>query len=467
MPHLYRGELRFEVPEPENESTEPLFKGCVEFPIKCPKCASGNKNLKKNGHDGQKTGKQQKFYCKRCKTYFYPHTSWVFVVLTKLVLEQVLLSIIGENLSLKAIATQYSLSKSFLSILFHQYKSFVQFSLDKAKKKQREGNKEQILQKLTNHTVWFDETFFKLNRQSWCLILFINSQNEILGWKLSRTRTKADYLPVLRSIKDYLPEQPVFVGDGYRAIEGAIRELQLTCYLIQHVHSHPWNDAKIHYFQVDKNKGKIAQSSILIDYDAFLWTIPKKGYAYKHEYTIEDLTKSKKKRGRPKGAKTKRIRSNQQSLPGENNLDSSKKRGPKNIRTRGKPFLFHPQKGATGWELQWIKSGQRTNSKHVPTRKMIDNLLLVTYNTMEGGYIVSHRIESKNRQVKDFIPNRGLKTPDHVHTYLDYYLTFRSSPLLVNPVPKPKKIPTTTKIGFLNMFKQVQLSSSKIEVKTM
>jgi hypothetical protein len=92
----------------------------------------------------------------------------------------------------------------------------------------------------------------------------------VLGYKFSKTRNENDYLSILTPIIDKLPELPIFICDGAPTYEGVIKRLKRKAYVIQHIHSNPWKNAKLHYFEPTENGLKFKQTTIILPYDSFL-----------------------------------------------------------------------------------------------------------------------------------------------------------------------------------------------------
>ena len=200
-----------------------------------------------------------------------------------------------------------------------------------------------------NKIVWWDETFFRISNQHWCLLLLINAKSEVLAWKFGKTRNQQDYQELLTSISDILPEQPIFVGDGQNAFEKACKSLKRNCILIQHIHSHPWKYARLHSFRVDYKKQRLVQISLNIEYDAFLYLKQQEGCVLVRQYNLLEQAQTTKSKGRPRGSKNHHKRHvSEDKIPSPSHSKISY-RGRPNIVTWGKKVTFNPEKAPHDW----------------------------------------------------------------------------------------------------------------------
>ena len=102
---------------------------------------------------------------------------------------------------------------------------------------------------MLNEVVWIDETFFKIAKKSWALILVINVKGEIVGWKLSRTRKESDISDAIRMADTAMPNFQYIIGDGCIAYPKAMIARKKDVHLIQQMHTHPWRAVRISKFE--------------------------------------------------------------------------------------------------------------------------------------------------------------------------------------------------------------------------
>ena len=115
MTHPYLGKLLIEANVPNHEIINDFINLTVTFEILCPNCGPDNKNIKKISHDKKLKEKPQIYFCKTCKKYFFPHTSWIFKEFSDSVLEIVLEDLCVEGISPKAISKKLNVSPSFVT----------------------------------------------------------------------------------------------------------------------------------------------------------------------------------------------------------------------------------------------------------------------------------------------------------------------------------------------------------------
>ena len=113
MTKSYLGKLQLEAIMPDDLSLSEFINVSVDFEIICPVHGPKCNEIVKNGFDRKVKGNPQLFLCKKKKKSFYPHTSWIFVQFTALIIEVILDRLFVENLSPKAIAR---ICKAFLKI---------------------------------------------------------------------------------------------------------------------------------------------------------------------------------------------------------------------------------------------------------------------------------------------------------------------------------------------------------------
>jgi len=402
MTKHYHGHMCIEANVPEKPTLNKFMNLTVEFPILCPRCGFQSNNLKKNGHDKKIQGHPQVFSCKTCRSHFYPHTSFIFKEFTEIVIERALKFLYVEKYSASAVAELCGASKSTISKLQHHCTELLNYKLATIKTKTEQLLECVKLPTARQNTIWWDETFIKINRQNYCLILIINGLGKVLAYSFSKTRTAKEYVQLLTPFQESLPKPLVIITDGFRAYESVCKQLNCEVFLIQHIHSHPWEDAKLHRFVPDESTHDIHQTSILIPYDALTKQECQQGTVLTRIHKFKDPTIPKQPKGRPKGKKDTKKRASYGSLKKLKEERKKKKRGPKTLKSNGIPFTFDPKRCDSGWNITIRKNS--LNSPKSPEEIIIDikQLLDVTSDVMEGGFILSNYIESINRKPKLF-----------------------------------------------------------------
>lgn len=276
----------------------------VEFKIFCPKCGPKGARLVKNGFDRDHKDIPQLFLCKKCSRSFYAQTSWVPKQIGKLMFSIFVNELTKGKVRVSVLAKKFHVSPSLISHIVNHSKEVVSQEIIRAKNDIVESQKLITNENEKLKVIWIDETFFRINRESWCLILAINQNGTPIGWNWGTTRTTQDFINVMEQIDENYPDWNVMVGDGFSVYPKIFKELARTGYLIQHVHSRPWKDVHLHHFTIDENSGNIIQTTITLNYSAFKEEKPQEAFAMTRSFPKSDPNK---RIGRPKGSKKKSL----------------------------------------------------------------------------------------------------------------------------------------------------------------
>ena len=452
MTQSYHVKFRLEASVPENPVIEPFLKASAEVEILCPKCGPTRRKIKKNGPDTNHTEKLQLFFCNRCQISFYAHTSWVFTQLSNVLLERIVHDLFEERLTPKAVATVHKVSPTLISLIRHHFREALEQKLAILAKKRRRLQQEVQLPVPLECAVWWDETFFTLGNTSWCLILLVNARGEPLGWKFSRTRKTEDYLAIISAVRDKLPSLIIFIGDAWTAYQKTCEKLKDECFLIEHIHSHPWDKVRLHHFDPTENKDMIHQTSLEMPYKGFVTNRPVEGRAYTRTHKIGNPNAHKRKQGRPKGSKDRRKRRSRHAPKVKARKSRKQRRGRKSLTKHGRRFCFHPQPVPVGWNIQWLSPPLKESSLQNPSVEELELLLDITYKVMGGGFIQSNRIEGVNREIKSIISDRGLKSPTQVSRIIDDHLRYWGNHFPSTNSKKTINSPVTPSTGFARLF---------------
>lgn len=191
----YYAQLEAHCDVPEQRSLELDLNYSIRFPIFCPidRC----KSIKKNGFDRRHSQEPQWFKCKIHENSFYAHTSWTVVQLTQVIIIRILTMLFAGKKPANSLAAEYRINESTISKIIHQSKEYVVSVVETIKKLQM-----QAMEISTDNTgiIWLDEIFFKAGKVSFPLILAINNDYQIVGWKLGKTRNGDDVLDVLKQV---------------------------------------------------------------------------------------------------------------------------------------------------------------------------------------------------------------------------------------------------------------------------
>ena len=195
--------------------------------------------------------------------------------------------------------------------------------------------------------------------------MLIDAYGRPLAWKFSRRRDSRIYQELIQTIQYQLPKIPIFIGDGWNAYQEKCIALTRECFLIEHLHTHPWRFVRLHHFQFNQKTKTTIQNSVEIPYNSFVQNKPLIGSAFQRQHKIKDLKTPSKKLGRPLGTKDNCKRHSRYFPKPPETKRPLKKRWRKSIRQNGRRFHFHPNPIPVGWQIKW--DGTVSNPPQIPT----------------------------------------------------------------------------------------------------
>ncbi|MFV2015255.1 MAG: DDE-type integrase/transposase/recombinase, partial [Candidatus Heimdallarchaeota archaeon] len=431
----YTANLSLEAQVPENQSLEHHFKQSIQFDILCP--VSGCKEIKANGFDTKFDHPVQFYKCKVHGRNFYAHTSWLMKELAEIVVRRILLMIFTGSVPGYEIAERYNLTTQTLSKLVNQSKNYVDSVINRINEDSRKFMNLK-LPALLEDVIWIDETFFKVGRVSWALILAVDYNGRVLGWKFGKKREAQDIREVLTQAGQYIPDWMVVIGDGARSYAPAVRSFHKRAYLIQQFHTHPWEWAKITEF-TPEGEHKIIENVIELDYQVLLHENPQIGFAIRKTYKVNV---AKKKRGRKKGQKNgtgkKKYKKKKEN--------EKEKCGPKTARGSGRAFQFGHTLNRL--KIDWLQS--TPFGVDVPSEVEISRMLWVITMVFGNKSIVSNRVESVNSEFKLIIPNRGMQNEHHIVNRIKRLVQLKNA--LALDTNSQIANPISARLGFNNLM---------------
>lgn len=428
----YIANLSLKAQVPEDQFLEVHFKQLIQFDILCP--VSGCKEIKANGFDDNFAYPVQLYKCKGHGRSFYAHTSWLMKKLSEIIIQRILLLVFAGNIPGTQLAERYNLSASTLSNLINQSEKYVDSVISKIKADRLRFKKLQLPAMLED-VIWIDETFFKVGKKSWALILAIDFNGMVLGWKFGKKRGSEEIIDVLTQVSQNMPNWKIVIGDGAKPYAKAVRSFHKRAYLIQQFHTHPWERARITEFTPD-GEHMIFENVIELDYQALFHQSPQIGYAITKSYKVNV---PKKKRGRKKGQKNGTGKKTKKKR-------IKKKRGSKSARKSGRAFQFGHN--LNFMQVNWL---QPVSLKvDIPPKEVISRILWVTFMIFGSKSIVSNRIESLNSEFKLVIPNRGMHHDGHVLNRIKRLIQLKSAISITSS--SGMKLPVSARLGFKNLM---------------
>jgi len=159
---------------------------------------------------------------------------------------------------------------------------------------------------------------------------------------------------------------------------------------------------------------------------------------------------SNRKRGRPKGSRNKK-KSKKPSKPKE-----PKRRGPKTPRSSGEAFVFQTNTTTADQflEVHWLEKDIKIDHSSkdnppVPSLFTIQSMLWTVFCLFTGKAMVSNRIESKNAEIKNIMPNRGLRSEKNLRSRVEPFVMFHSPQNC--EAPAPLDLPISPRLGLMNL----------------
>ncbi|MCY3413735.1 MAG: DDE-type integrase/transposase/recombinase [Candidatus Heimdallarchaeota archaeon] len=442
----YIGNLSLQAQVPENQNLEPHFKQSIEFDILCP--VSGCKEIKANGFDNKFDHPVQFYKCKVHERTFYAHTSWLMKQLAEIVVRRILLLIFAGSTPGVDVAERYNLSVSTVSNLVNQSEKYVDSIINRINWDARKFA-HLDLPAMLEDVIWIDETFFKVGKKSWALILAVDYNGRVLGWKFGRKREAKDIQEVLTQAGQYMPNWKVVIGDGAKPYASAVRSFHKRVYLIQQFHTNPWKWARITEFD-PIHSHKIIENVVELDYQALMTEEPQIGFALRKSYKVNAPIK---KRGRKPGQK------NGTGKEKYRKKRNKKKRGAKSARKNGRAFQFgHKLKFM---EIDWLESTPK--GIDIPTKEEISKILWVSKMIFGNKSIVSNRVESVNSEFKLIIPNRGMHNENHIANRIKRLVQLKNLSSVASS--SRMKLPVSARLGFNNLMNFFEPNIENIECR--
>lgn len=459
-----KGWLRLAISEPATSGTAKLISVFIQFVLKCPHPACPSSVIWKDGFDSSHSKHPQRLVCTRCGRHFYPHTSYIFHILSKSLLPELVDSILSKGTPLKALARQYHISPAFLSRLAHHLSDLIHDHTFRAKKAMARRKLRSHLPKTLKHVVYMDETFLRILQTWFKLILTIDSSGNVLGWRLSRTRSATDIRLVLEQVLATLGRIDVLITDGFRSYKTAIRQLQLSLLHIRHIHSHPWWDVHLTAYEYRPKEHLVHEMTVGIAYDAFVRPGPAFGWVFTQ---IRKVSKAGRDPGRPRGAKDKKPRRRRKGGATSRKVTKNhkgKKRGSKNVFRDGMTFQFYVAPSEQCVELEGVVLGSIGGLDAEIEPVEVLRLLWTAGWFFKWGYVTNNLIEGRISQIKHRLPRRGRRSEEGVKRRLEVIVSDLEPSEEEDGANTPSSLPSFPHLGFVNLGKFITPQIEAMEV---
>jgi transposase-like protein len=379
----------------------------------CPVC--GSPKIGPYGTHGRKSTRVETFQCKNCDCVhlgnhkggkeFILTTSYQFKELIYGKLKAFYEDMLKDGAKNKTIAKKYEISEAQVSSL----RSEIESAIDKLN-----GLDSLVLISQPDTAVAIDETFLKIEGTSIYVIIATGyTSHKTLGIKVSKTRSEEDIREVFdEADQNTIHDINVVSSDALNATQSMVKNLNREMTHIIHPHKKPFKKAIIRHYSYE-NSERIT-TTIGVKNDFFKKRCKRQ---FRYMEARNDLTpKVKKKRGRPKGAKTKK-----------------KRKTPRPKKSRGRKGLYTVfEKGVIGYATidpyrDKLKIGKRLS-------RPVGAGLNATLKLFPLMSIQNNLAENINSILRAIIRLRGPKTIESVERRIRATLKIRNHPEILEEV---------------------------------
>jgi hypothetical protein len=270
---------------------------------------------------------------------------------------------------------------------------------------------------LEGEAIYIDETFIKICRKTWYLIVFLSNKGNVLAFELVKHRKKEKILELFKKAEQRLgKEVKLFATDDFSAYKGVANGLGRDIIHVRHIHKPP--HGRIVVDVIEHREKEIVTHhyatafDILVDTNTFIVQVSE---------SVKKIHK-KGKRGRPKGSKNRPKEVIEEEKRQKEEEKGQKKRGPKDPFKDAETHVYHFDK-EEGLFLPMYESDETFV-------ECLQELLSVFGNK----HITTNPVENVFSVLKKLIDFRGKRDLEYWHLLLTYYFTVRECPLILKEV---------------------------------
>lgn len=260
----------------------------VTLPCLCPECVSAD--IKHNGHDTSVKGSPQYLKCNDCGMTFYIHTSYYVEHFGEELKKYMGECLQGGHLSTQRLKIALNAPESTASNVMARIISLINTS-PQAETFWNEPVKGRIL--------FFDETFIMIGKKEWFLIVILDEGGRVLHFDIMEHRS-ADVIYNMIKIVEPRMVEPLthLISDAYPAYTRVAKMLERDIVHVQHIHKPPYG--RIVIDRIHHEPDKIVTLTYATTNEIFV-----KSNAFIVQESMREERKTTKKRGRPRGSKSK------------------------------------------------------------------------------------------------------------------------------------------------------------------
>jgi len=378
--------------------------------IECPDTLNGcsSENVVKRGHDKKVKGEPQHYECKNCNRHFYAHTSGFFSKLERSINEH-LFSVLKDG------KIDYKLLGEILSSSLSTVSNILRFIVEKV----ANHPKTDVIWKgpSSGEAIFIDETFIKIAKRMWYLIVFLSEKGNVLAFELVKKRTKEKILELFKKAEQRLDKEvKIFITDDFPTYKGVAIGLERDIIHVRHIHKPPYG--RIVVDEITRKENEIitrhyaTTNDILVETNAFIVQVSE---------SVKKKSENGKK-GRKKAGKNRPKEVIEEQKRQKKEQSVKKKRGPKDPFKDAETHVYHYDK-KRGEFRPMFGSDEKFVACLIELLKVFGNKHITT-NPMENTFSV----------LKKLIDFRGKRDLEHWHLLLKYYFTVRESPWILKEV---------------------------------
>lgn len=381
-----------------------------EIGIECPQTSKGcsSESVIKRGHDTKVKGHPQHYECKDCNKHFYPHTSGFFSKLENSINKRLFSVLKNGKIDNNLLCEMLGSSPSTISNL-------MRFIVEKV----ANHPKTEIYWKspINGDAIYIDETFIKICKKTWYLIVFLSDKGNVLAFELVKQRKKDKILELFKRAERRLgKEVKTFFTDDFSTYKGVATDLGRDIIHVRHIHKPPHGrivvDVVEHREKEIVTRHYATTFDILVDTNTFIVQVSE---------SVKKIHK-KGKRGRPKGGKNRPKEVIEDEKRQKEGQKGKKKKGPKDPFKDAETHVYHYDE-KKGLFLPMYRSDETFV-------ECLQELLRVFRNK----HITTNPVENVFSVLKKLIDFRGKRNLDYWQLLLTYYFTVRECPSILKEI---------------------------------
>jgi len=387
---------------------------CIKVPFKvaCPKeeNPSNPHLIEKNGHAVKTKAKSQQFHCISCGRYFYAQTSQFFSQFETQIKRRLKKTLMDGDLKSIDIAKLCNWSVSSAGRVIDKVLSIIEAQAPAYR--QSRG-------KMHAKIVFVDETFLKIKKKTWYLIMAVSDSGQILAAELKEHRDQDSIIRMVHEIEAQLNYPiEVLATDGFSTYKGVALALHHDLIHVRHIHQPPYGRIEVDTITLQETPEEVEVMTIATINDIF--QVGGVFQARVQKRRVKVLNHPPLKRGRKAGGKNRPNGViNAEKIRKETN---PKKRGRPKKNLGGTVFLFKLDK-EKGCVQPWCEGAQDAA-----------NILTSLYHVFGQKCITTNLIEKEFSAFKILICFRGRRSLERWKRLLQGYCWIRNNPFLLNDV---------------------------------